>query len=60
MSKQEFAMKGVLFCAAVLMFITANLLVVYCINREKDKASYFWMAISLLSGILAAHLTKNF
>lgn len=60
MSKHEFAMKGVLLCAALLVFITASLLVVYCMNREKDKASYFWMAVSLISGIVAAHLSKYF
>jgi nitrogen fixation/metabolism regulation signal transduction histidine kinase len=60
MSREQFAMKGVLLCLAIVVFITANLLVVYCMNRDKDKASYFWMAVGLISGIFAAHLSKHF
>ena len=47
-------------CLALLVFITSNLLVVYCINREKDKAAHFWMVVALLSGFAALHLTKYF
>lgn len=55
---QELAVKGVVFCFALFIFISSNLMVVYCMNREKDKASYFWMAISIISGVLAAHLAQ--
>lgn len=55
---QELAVKGICFCVAVFIFICANLMVVYCINRERDKDSYWWMGISLVSGVLAAHLAQ--
>ena len=56
----DIAIKGLLMCLALLVFIISNLLVVYCINREKDKAAHFWMVVALLSGFVALHLTKYF
>lgn len=55
---QAFALKGIIFCLALFIFITSNLMVVYCMNRERDRESYFWMAISIVSGVLSAHLAK--
>lgn len=57
---QILAIKGVTFCACLLIFIIANLMVVYCMNRERDRESFFWMGISLVSGILAVHLSQFF
>lgn len=55
---QRIAVAGVLLCITIVLFIIANMMVVYCINRERDKRSYYWMAISFICLLLAIHLAK--
>lgn len=58
MTVAQLAIVGITFCIALLIFIGANLMVVYCINRERDKDSYWWMGISIVSGVLCAQLAQ--
>lgn len=60
MTKQQLAIKGVIFASALVLFVIANIRVVYCINRERDRESYFYMGISLALGIIMCHLSKHF
>jgi len=57
---QTLAVKGVLFCLCTLVLIIANIMVSLTIRWERDRQSYFWMAVAFLACLGAIYLAQNF
>lgn len=60
MTKQELAIKGVIFVASILIFLFCSSLSVWCMNRERNKSAIFWLMVSGVCALIMLNLSKYF